>query len=123
MGRKDVIRFRCWYCNRKHIAERDRIGEQRTCNCGERYRVPRRSGVSDRDRSVVDFLLEFVLYGLAGGVMCAFVGFVIYARTRILPGVEGLVFLVAVPGLVGFLIGGFFGERGVEAIRSYFADR
>ena len=61
MGRKGLIRFRCWYCNRKHVAGWDQVGVKRVCNCGERYRVPRNPGIAWRDKSLLDRLLEFAL--------------------------------------------------------------
>ena len=120
MGRKGLIRFRCWYCNRKHSAGWDQVGVRRVCNCGERYRVPRRAGISGRDRTVLDWILEFVIYGFGGGLLGLLFGFMLfrYSPWLIRRGVAGLIF-VGVMALVGFLAGGLFGERGINWIGSH----
>jgi hypothetical protein len=108
MGRKGMIRFRCWYCNRKHSAGWDRVGERRVCNCGERYRIPRYRGGPSRDKSLLDWAFEFVIYGSGGGLLgCCF---------GLLTGIP--LILTAVSTIGGILVGGLFGERGINWIGS-----
>ena len=108
MVRKGTIRFRCWYCNRTHAASRDEVGQQRVCNCGERYRIPRREGIARRSKSFLDRSLEFIVYGLGGGVLGLLFG--------LLYGSLGGLILAPVLAAIGFLLGGLFGERGVNWI-------
>ena len=121
MGNKGKIRFRCWYCNRKHVAGWDTVGDCRVCNCGERYRVPRRDGVSKRAKTVLDWILEFVIYGGGGAFLCGLLGFAIAARVR--GNWEVRVMIIGGMTLGGFLIGALFGERGINVIGALFDDR
>ena len=122
MGRKGLIRFRCWYCNRKHTAGWDMVGDRRVCNCGERYRVPRRDGVSKRDKTVLDWFLEFVIYGGGGAFLAGLLGFAVASRMRG-SGWQPRVFIIAGFASVGFLIGALFGERGINSIGELFDNR
>ena len=63
-----MIEFRCWYCNRCHKAPKDRVGERITCHCGYPLRVPRRSGGKCRIKTPLDWLVQAVVYGGAGGL-------------------------------------------------------
>jgi hypothetical protein len=108
MVRKGTIQFRCWYCNRTHAASWDQVGQQRVCNCGERYRIPRREGIARRSKSVFDRSLEFLIYGLGGGVLGLLFG--------LLLGSLGGLILAPALAAVGFLVGGLFGERGINWI-------
>ncbi len=119
MTRKGLIHFRCRYCNRKLVGGWDQVGERRTCNCGERYRVPRYPGLAQRDRTPVDWCVEFVVYGFGGGLLSLFFAFLI---VRFVPATvetlaPRLLILGAIP-LLGFLGGGLFGERGINWIGS-----
>lgn len=120
MARTERIHFRCWYCDRKLAASVDRVGERRVCNCGQRYRVPRRDGVSRRDKSILDWFLEFVVYGFGGGFLGVLIGLIIFRLTPwILSRGFTRLILIASPAIVGFLAGGLFGERGINWIGSY----
>lgn len=122
MGRRERIRFRCWYCNRKHAADPEQIGEARVCNCGERYRVPRRDGISRRAKTPLDWVLEFVIYGLGGGFLAGLIGLAIAARMRT-ASVSARATPIIVFGGAGLLVGALFGERGINFIGRLFDDR
>lgn len=119
MAFREKIHFRCWYCNRKLSARSDRVGARRVCNCGSRYRVPSEEGIAPRDKTPLDWLLEFVIYGFGGGFFGFLIGSLILRCTYwgIRP-VPARLLLVAVPTAIGFLAGGLFGERGINWIGS-----
>ena len=71
MAKRGTIRFRCWWCNKRHTAGGDRFGERLACTCGERMRVPRWSGMSSRDKRLSDWCLEILVYG-GGGAAAGF---------------------------------------------------
>jgi hypothetical protein len=109
-----MIDFRCWYCNRRHRASKDRIGERITCHCGYPLRVPPRSGGNCRVKTLLDWLVEAVVYG--GG--CALLGLgidaLLFSRLHIwlVEQYVALFILAAIP-LAGFLFGFLGGERAV----------
>lgn len=120
MAHKGRIHFRCWYCNRRLAASSDQVGERRVCNCGQRYRVPRRDGISRRDKGLLDWFLEFIVYGLGGGLLGLLLGFIMFRFTGWALGRgSSRLLLVVSPAIVGFLAGGLFGERGVNWIGSH----
>jgi hypothetical protein len=126
MGRKGLIRFRCWYCNRKHVAGWDQVGAKRVCHCGERYRVPRNPGdIAWRDKSLLDHFLAFIIYGCGGAFLCALPALAILARVRPrnLEGVVAWLLILAGTIFFGFIIGALFGERGINWIGSRINDR
>jgi hypothetical protein len=122
MGNKGRIRFRCWYCNRKHVAGWDQVGDRRVCNCGQRYRVPRRDGISKGAKTVLDWILEFVIYGGGGAFLCGLLGFAITSRLRSRHW-ETYLLVIGGAASVGFLVGALFGERGINRIGELFDDR
>lgn len=117
------IHYRCWYCNRGYAAEPARVGEVRACACGQRLRVPRRSGGSSRARTAVDWLVEGLVYGTGGAAL----GF------GLAVGVAGQFLVVPVPGarrtliagltVAGFLAGLFGGEPAVNWLGRTLRDR
>jgi hypothetical protein len=118
MGRKGLIRFRCWYCNRKHVAGWDQVGEKRVCHCGERYRVPRNPGdIAWRDKSLLDRLLELAIYGTGSALLCGLPALAILARVRPC-GYLAAGVILATTIFIGFTIGALFGERGINWIGS-----
>jgi hypothetical protein len=119
MGRKGIIRFRCWYCNRKHVAGWDQVGQRRVCHCGERYRVPRSPGISWRNKTILDRFLEFAVYGGGCALLGFGVGLLIAARfflRRALFLEAGI--LVGGLTLAGLMLGGLLGEFGVNWLGS-----
>jgi hypothetical protein len=122
MAFKGRIRFRCWYCNRKHVAGWDQVGERRVCNCGERYRVPRRAGIARRDKRLLDWVLEFVIYGGGGGFLGGLFGVVILSRARTRSW-EVMALVIGGLACFGFLAGALFGERGINWLGEQFDSR
>jgi hypothetical protein len=123
MSRKGLIHFRCWYCNRKLVAGWDQVGERRVCNCGERYRVPRSPGMAQRDRSFVDWVAGFVVYGFGGGFLGMALGLLSLRFAPFHPYYEARIgaTLLVLGGVtvLGFVVGGLFGESGINWIGSY----
>ncbi len=121
MARK--ICFRCWYCNRRYDLGADQVGERLTCNCGERLRVPKRSGMSSRDKRLIDWCVEFVIYGGGGGLLGFGLGALIVSK--LLAAWWGFwwgswesALIVGGTTIVGFVAGGLGGERGVNWLGS-----
>lgn len=67
-----MIEFRCWYCSRRFVKSEKRIGERFTCNCRRMLRVPKRNGGYCRVKTLVDWMVEAVVYG-GGGAGRSFV--------------------------------------------------
>lgn len=110
-----MIAFRCWYCGRSYALKEALIGTVRECGCGSRLRVPAESGGNSRARTLLDWVIEFLVYGGGG----AFLGFglgMVLARWLYI-GRTGLgltLRLVGICTLVGFLAGGLLGEMGIN---------
>ena len=120
MARRGRIRFRCWWCNKRHTVGGDRIGERLACTCGERMRVPRWSGMSSRDKRLSDWCIEILVYGGGGAAAGFIVGlFCIIAPSKNgsnlrLWSAPGWVFasILGVTTLIGFIAGLVAGEFG-----------
>ena len=117
-----MIQFRCWFCNKYYAVKESRIGEVLTCTCKRRLRVPKTSGGNCRARTAVDWLVETVVYGGAGGLLGVGLGVALLAQagrvgdsTRFV-GVYSAGFVMSGLGLLGFLAGLFGGERGINWI-------
>jgi hypothetical protein len=111
-----MIQFRCWYCNKRYTVKEQRIGERLTCTCNNTLRIPRRNDGNCRVRTPVDWLVETVVYGGAGGVLGLGLALLILSQFRWLFFIEfKWAMLVCLP-LGGFLIGLFGGERGINWI-------
>jgi hypothetical protein len=110
-----MIKFHCWYCNRKYAVPEERIGQRMPCGgCRQNLCVPRRSGRSSRARTPLEWLLEFSLYGLGGGLLGLGLAVLILSRLRFLMFFEsGLLTFTLLTG-IGFVAGGLAGERGLE---------
>ncbi|GIW80941.1 MAG: hypothetical protein KatS3mg105_2748 [Gemmatales bacterium] len=112
MNTGESIHFRCWYCGKRYMVKRERSGEHRRCSCGRRVRVPKYSWGNCRAKSLVDWLVEAIVYAGGGALlgfclaclMLATFPFVIAPRSRLL--------FVTLP-MVGFLVGLFGGEQGI----------
>jgi hypothetical protein len=131
--RTPVIEFRCWYCNRRHMAPKSRIGERITCACQYPLRVPARNGGACRIKTGVDRFLEAAVYGGGGGLIGFCLGVLVLGiggdLLRLYPfglpiprdwQLTGFLVLLwatlAVPTLIGALIGLLGGERGINWI-------
>jgi hypothetical protein len=114
-----MIAFRCWYCNRAYRMPESRIGERITCACKYLLRVPKRSGGSCRVKSLVDRLVEAVVYGGGGGLLGLGLAILILSqagRFGILARVEETLLFTAGLTAGGFLFGLLGGERGINWI-------
>jgi hypothetical protein len=119
-----MINFRCWYCNRRYTKTEDRIGEQLTCSCERRLRVPARDGGNCRVRSLADWLVEAAVYG-GGGALLGFGLAVLLLRWVYVGSAMWLWYewsLIAGLVLVGFLAGLFGGEAGVNWVGRMIRD-
>jgi hypothetical protein len=114
-----VIRFRCWYCNKRYTVATERSGERLTCTCKRPLRVPQRSGGPCRVRTPIDYLVEGIVYGGGGALLGLGLGLLILAacwRFLLFDIRHGAWILIPVLTLVGFLVGLFGGEAGVNWI-------
>jgi hypothetical protein len=120
-----VIRFRCWYCNKRHAVDDERIGELRTCTCERRIRVPKRNGGPCRVRTPIDYLVEGIVYGGGGALLGLGLGLLIVASVWRFwyRDMWGALILVPVLTLVGFCVGLFGGEAGVNWIGRMIRDQ
>lgn len=111
-----MIQFRCWYCNKAFSMPEKRIGEELTCGCDRRLHVPKKSGGPCRVKTALDWVIEFTLYGGGGALLGLGLGILILTQL----GGGGLFMerwlMVAGLTVVGFLVGAFGGERGVNWI-------
>ena len=115
-GHAGMIQFRCWYCNKHYSRPEGAVGERHTCSCGRQVRVPRKSFGNSRSKTALDWLIEATVYGGGGALLGLGLGALILvplARVRL--GGPGLVVLPTLT-LLGFLIGLFGGERGINWI-------
>src|SRR5262245_40877632 len=110
-----MIQFRCWYCGRRYSVPQEQAGQRRVCGCKQRIRVPRQSGASSRDRRLVDWLIEFAVYGGGGGLLGFLLAVVILSRVRFQVLEVSWLVLIGFT-LVGLLAGGLGGERFINWI-------
>ena len=106
-----MISFRCWYCGRNYLVQTERAGEKRVCGCGRRIRMPRRSGGSCRDRTLVDWIVEFTVYGGGGAVLGGMLALLLVTRVPFLSRAIGTVRPIVVGALVGLLAGRWAARR------------
>jgi hypothetical protein len=109
-----MIQFRCWYCNRRYAVPEKRTGERLTCSCERLVRVPKRSGGNCRVKTLVDWLIEAVLYGGGGALLGFGLALLLVSQAFGLCPLEFAGVLVAVLTLAGFLLGLLGGERGIN---------
>jgi hypothetical protein len=123
MQQTALIKFRCWYCNRRYSMSDERIGNRFTCSCERELRVPKRSGGRCRVKSPVDWLVEAVVYGGGGALLGFGLSMLILSRWRGVAGLEWTGWLVAGHTLFGFLIGALGGERAIDWLGRSIRDR
>jgi hypothetical protein len=111
-----MIQFRCWYCNKRFNISEQRIGERFTCTCKNLLRVPKRSDGNCRVKTLADWLVETLVYGGCGAVLGLGLAIVILSQIRGLMIIEAAWALIMGLPLIGFLVGLFGGERGINWI-------
>src|SRR5205085_1398270 len=102
----NMIAFRCWYCNRAYTLPEARSGERILCTCKNPLRIPKRSGGNCRIKTLVDRLVEAVVYGGGGGLL----GFGLGALICLQVYPKALLYVGPALALPGFLIGLLGGE-------------
>lgn len=116
-----MILFRCSACGKCYGVPEKRIGERRDCTCGQRQKVPRRSGRSAKYRTWADFLVETLVYGLGGGVLGFCLGALIVSQFGL--GLRRSWVILAGLAAGGLLFGGLGGERAINWIGQKIRDR
>src|SRR5262249_36539514 len=104
-----MIQFRCWYCNKRYAVADNRIGQQIACTCKNLLCVPKRSGGNCRVKTIVDRLVELVLYGGGGALLGLGLGLLLISRVRgvrLFGEVWTLVAAFTAAGFVAGLLGG-----------------
>ena len=115
-----MISFRCWFCNRAFVKPDEQIGGRFECGCGRRVKVPGRSGGSSKSFSLLDWLLEALIYGGAGAVIGFGLSVAILSRLIVFRRPADVI--IAATAL-GFVAGTLFGERGVNWLGQKLRDR
>jgi hypothetical protein len=115
-----VIQFRCWFCNRAYLKPDEQAGAKFECGCGHRAKVPKRSGGSSKTRSLLDWLVESLVYGGTGALIGFVLSIMIFSR---IPLVRRPSEAVAAFTAFGLLVGVLFGERGINWIGQKLRDR
>jgi hypothetical protein len=112
------VQFRCWFCNRRYTVSDLRVGERIVCNCERTVRVPKQSGGNSRAKTLLDWIVEAIVYGGGGALLGLGLALLILALFR----VRAAVVLLAVFPVIGLLIGLFGGERGINWIGRHIRD-
>jgi hypothetical protein len=96
-------------------------GKWVVCGCGERFVLTSPSARPEPARNPADRVVEFFVYGLGGAVLVLIPVAVLTSLTvwqvdasSLFTAVTAGIFGTAT--VIGFLVGGLFGERGVNAI-------
>ncbi|HEY1187963.1 MAG TPA: hypothetical protein VGE74_09910 [Gemmata sp.] len=115
-----MISFRCWFCNRAFARPGEQAGARFECRCGRRVKVPKRSGGSSKTRSLLDRLLEALIYGGAGAVIGFGLSVAILSRLVVF---RRPAEVIAAVTAFGFVVGTAFGEGGINWIGQKLRDR
>jgi hypothetical protein len=118
-----MIRFRCWYCNKRYTVPEERFGERIDCTCERRVRVPRHNGGNCRVRTPLDWLVEALVYGGGGALLGLGLALLILALFRGAILIRVTWVLIPALTLLGFLAGLFGGERGINWIGRMIRDQ
>ena len=113
-----MIQFRCWYCNKRYSVSESRDGEIIDCTCERRLKVPREDGGYCRVKTLVDWLVEALVYGGGGALLGLGLGLLLLRAF-----LRGGFVLLGSCMLLGFLAGLLGGERGVNWIGQMIRDR
>ena len=115
-----MITFRCWFCSRAYAKPADQARRRFECGCGRRVKVPKRSGGSSKVRSLLDWLIEALVYGGTGALIGFVLSIAIFAR---IPIVRRPLEVTLAFTAFGLLVGTLFGERGINWIGQKLRDR
>ncbi len=115
-----MIQFRCWFCNRGYYKPDDQAGTKFECGCGRHVKVPKRSGGSSKAHSLLDWLVESLVYGGAGALIGFVLSIAIFSR---IPLVRKPTEVTLAMTAAGLLAGALFGERGINWIGRKLRDR
>jgi hypothetical protein len=118
-----MIQFRCWYCNKRYSVPEARIGQRLTCTCQRLLRVPRSSGGPCRVKTLTDWVVEGLVYGLGGGFVGMALAVLILSQSYRFGVVYRAWVLVPALTLLGLLVGLLGGERGIGWLRRIIRDR
>ncbi|MDY3557161.1 DUF1922 domain-containing protein [Gemmata sp. JC717] len=115
-----MISFRCWFCNRAFVKPDGQAGARFECGCGRRVKVPKRSGGTSRAFSLLDWLLEALIYGGAGALIGFGLSVAVLSRLPVFrrPGE-----VIAAATVLGLAAGTAFGERGINWLGQKLRDR
>jgi hypothetical protein len=103
-----------------YIKSDEQVGTRFECGCGRRVKVPRKSAGSSKVRSLLDWLIESVVYGGAGALVGFVLSVMIFAR---IPLVRRPIEVTLAVTAFGLLVGALFGERGINWIGQKLRDR
>jgi hypothetical protein len=115
-----MIQFRCPACGKRYMMGEEKVSQRLSCTCQQKLRVPRRSGGSAKYRSPADMLLEFLVYGLGGGLLGLLLGVLFVSQMLVFRGGWRVIVGLAV---VGFLAGGLGGEAGINWVGRMIRER
>ncbi len=113
-----MIAFRCWYCGKRYVVAETRIGEQLSCSCKNTLRIPKTNNGYCRIKKPVDYVVESLVYGGGGALLALGLFLLVVVRLPFTSRVAGgnRWAIAGVMMAVGFLLGTFGGERGVNWI-------
>jgi hypothetical protein len=118
-----MIYFSCWYCGRRYHRPVERRGERFECSCGRRNKVPRRNDGYSRAKSLLDWIVEAVVYGGAGALLGFAFAALVLSKFPLFRIGQGRWDTIAAATIVGFLFGVIGGEAGINWIGRRIRDR
>jgi hypothetical protein len=116
-----MIRYRCWYCDKLYYTPEERIGKRFDCACGHTLKVPRRSGGRSRVKRPIDWVVETLVYGGGGALLGLGLGVLLAGEIVFL--FRRTAYIMLGFAVLGFLLGTFGGERGINWLGRLIRDR
>lgn len=119
-----MIAFRCWYCGKRYLVAEDRIGERLKCSCLNLVKVPKKNHGYSRIKKPLDYFVELLVYGGGGALLGFGLFLLIVIRIPFLTRLSGRRWTAcAILMLLGFLLGAFGGERGINWLGQKIRER